>query len=357
LLDAGITVGELVMNPPLAAPCDREQPWGCDFAHVQQTIAHAVAKGVKHQTLYVDDPLQPLALWQQEGVELALWFAPHGVHPTLGELSINDTSMFMRLQVGDVVHAFTGDMNVTAGDHLLAQLGPKLKADVLKVPHHAAESTVSNAFFNAVSPTHAWVSSHVGLWCSERSRRVKDQLKAMQAKKHVMGLHGDVLVRHYSDRATVWSSTKNHESDCGSYLARLVEGLDPVVWSKFELSVDRVSPTVWGGVDALSIRGWQFPHDKNQRQWKPGLGLLNEVTGAMEVFSGWPTLRQDVPKHFPDSQLRNADVGVDFVIPYGLLSQGRYALVMTRYHDGKVIASKTNQSIEFEGGTWKLSAP
>lgn len=57
-------------------------------------------------------------------MELALWFAPHGVHPTLGELSINDTSLFMRLQVGEVVHAFTGDMNEAEGNYLLAQLGP-----------------------------------------------------------------------------------------------------------------------------------------------------------------------------------------------------------------------------------------
>lgn len=351
LLDAGITVGELVMNPPLPAPCDSEQPWGCDFAHVQQTIAHAVAKGVKHQTLYVDDPLQPLTLWQQDGVELALWFAPHGVHPTLGELSINDTSMFMRLQVGEVVHAFTGDMNVTEGDYLLAQLGPKLKADVLKLPHHGAEGTVSNGFLAAVAPTHNWVPSHSGLWCSSRSQRLRDWMAQQGVQSHVMGLHGDVLVRHFTDRAPVWQSARPSQRGCQDFFAGALTfpSVQPV-WAGFWHAVDQFQAVEWAGVPALQVRGWKIPHDEAFRAYAPAVALVNVGSGAVHVFEAQAVARHDVVKHFEQLSLDNADWGFSQLVPVDGLPPGRYELALVRHQHPHWLAVKTGRTVSVRAG-------
>lgn len=363
LLDAGITVGELVMNPPLPAACDREQPWGCDFAHVQQTIAHAVAKGVKHQTLYVDDPLQPLTLWQQDGVELALWFAPHGVHPTLGELSINDTSMFMRLQVGEVVHAFTGDMNVTEGDYLLAQLGPKLKADVLKLPHHGAEGTVSNGFLAAVAPSHNWVPSHAGLWCSSRSQRLRDWMAHRGVQNHVKGLHGDVLMRHFTDRAPVWQSGRPSQRGCHDFFAKSLplggnddwalasatpaasEPVNALVWADFWHSLDQLQAVEWAGVPALQVRGWKIPHEEAARAYAPAVALVNVVNGAVHVFEAQTQARQDVVKHFEQLTLDNADWGFSQLVPVDGLPPGRYELALVRHQHPHWLAVKTGRTV------------
>jgi len=126
LFNSAVTVGQLVMNLPIAKTCDAERPWGCDWDHVHQTIELARTRGVEHVELFLDDPKQPLSLWLQKDAELSLWFAPRPVHPVLAEVDINDMSMFMRLNVGDMVYAFTGDMNAAAGDYLVNQLGPRL---------------------------------------------------------------------------------------------------------------------------------------------------------------------------------------------------------------------------------------
>ena len=34
LFNSAVTVGQLVMNRPLAKTCDAERPWGCDWAHI-----------------------------------------------------------------------------------------------------------------------------------------------------------------------------------------------------------------------------------------------------------------------------------------------------------------------------------
>jgi hypothetical protein len=356
------------MNPPLPAACDREQPWGCDFAHVQQTIAHAVAKGAQHQTLYVDDPLQPLTLWQQDGVELALWFAPHGVHPTLGELSINDTSMFMRLQVGDVVHAFTGDMNETEGNYLLAQLGPKLKADVLKLPHHGAEGTVSNGCLAAVAPKHNWVPSHSGLWCSARSQRLRDWMAQQGVQSHVMGLHGDVLVRHFTDRAPVWQSAQPSQRGCHDFFAKALplgdtdewalasapaappEPVNAPVWAEFWHSLDQLQAVEWAGVPALQVRGWKIPHNETARAYAPAVALVSLDDGSVKVFEAQARARPDVLQHFPQLKLDAQHVGFEQLLAMDSLAPGRYELALVRHQHPKWKAMKTGRTVTVGAG-------
>lgn len=52
---------------------------------------------------------------------------------------------------------FTGDIEAKAEDKLVSKYGDKLKSDILKVAHHGAETSSSNAFLEAVAPKIALI--------------------------------------------------------------------------------------------------------------------------------------------------------------------------------------------------------
>ena len=367
LFKSPVTVGQLVMNRPLAKACDAERPWGCDLAHIEQTLAAARERSIEHTELFVDDPTQPLSLWRQDGAELSLWFAPRPEHPALGEVGINDMSMFMRLQVGERVHWFTGDMNVAAGDFLLTVLGPRLKGDVLKVPHHGAESTVSDAFLAAVAPTQSWVPTHAGLWCSLRSQRVRDWLQEHRVANHVMGLHGDTLLHYFRDREPLWQTQQPLQHDCHAHLAKRLEavqtdnrsvasvgaGVDKGqrktgrdgAWVESWYALDKVTPISWAGVPALQVVGWQIAHDTKARAYAPAVALLSLDDGAWHVFDANVESRPDVVKHFGTLKLPSHDVGFGLVLPTADLPKGRYELALVRHQHPNWQATKTGRTL------------
>jgi competence protein ComEC len=70
----------------------------------------------------------------------------------------NDNSLVLRVTMGERAILFTGDIEGHAEAALLAQ-GTRLRADVLKVPHHGSRTSSSDAFLRAVSPTLAVISA------------------------------------------------------------------------------------------------------------------------------------------------------------------------------------------------------
>lgn len=52
---------------------------------------------------------------------------------------------------------FTGDIEAKAEEKLVSKYGDKLKSDILKVAHHGAETSSSNAFLEAVAPKIALI--------------------------------------------------------------------------------------------------------------------------------------------------------------------------------------------------------
>lgn len=214
LLDSSIEIKRLYFNIPLKSSCDREIPWGCDYDHVLNVIEAAKSKGIEHRELFVDNPLQPIELLKDKNVLLTLLWAPHGSHEQLGEIDINDMSMVMRLAVSGTSYLLTGDLNKAGAALLAAKLGERLKSDILKVPHHAAESTAGDEFLKAVDPTYAIVPTHSELWCSERSKRVRELLQNSGVKTYTMDFSGDVVVRNFVGRAPVWSVERRTLGSC-----------------------------------------------------------------------------------------------------------------------------------------------
>jgi competence protein ComEC len=194
LLEEGIGVGELLMNEPLREVCDQERPWGCDFEHVQKTLGRYRRKGVPVRPLRAGD-----VLYDRREVRLEVLFAYDGVSTPVGRTDVNDTSAILLLVHGRTKALFTGDLNRALGAHL-ARSGSRLEADILKVPHHGAESVAPNEFFDRVAPRLALAPSPTTLWQSDRNRRVREHLEARGVETLVSGLHGTVTVRLRADR-------------------------------------------------------------------------------------------------------------------------------------------------------------
>lgn len=99
-----------------------------------------------------------------------LYFPTAGEHFAYGSFSLdvlgpvavypdpNDNSLVLRLMCGKHSVLFCGDMEEKAEQDLL-ESGSVLSADVLKVAHHGSDTSTSEAFLRAVSPTWAVISS------------------------------------------------------------------------------------------------------------------------------------------------------------------------------------------------------
>jgi beta-lactamase superfamily II metal-dependent hydrolase len=344
-----VSVGELVMNTPDAARCNTERPWGCDLAHVASTLERWASRGVKHRQLHVNDPKQAQREWQGGAMRLDVLWAPTGVHPVLGAVNINDMSMVMRLQVGEQVMLFTGDLNVAGGAHLLAQLGPVgLKADVLKVPHHGAESTVSDGVFKAISPTHALVPSPASLWCSLRSQRIRDTLKQLKTETYVMGLHGDVMVRHFTDRPAQWSSSRPVQTDCQTHLGPRLPNWEQLVWGDMHFALDQIVVLEWQGMPALKAKGWKFSQNPDEREHAPALALQHEQDQRLFAFGARAMDRPDVYRHFAKERLGAGQAGFELVLSLEDVPPGPYKVVLLRHKGSKARAVDTGKRIEVQ---------
>lgn len=70
---------------------------------------------------------------------------------------VNDLSLVLMVQYGDIRFLFTGDMEREAELDLIEN-GTDLKADVLKVGHHGSYSSTSYLFLRQVMPTYGVIS-------------------------------------------------------------------------------------------------------------------------------------------------------------------------------------------------------
>ncbi|MFN2351918.1 MAG: hypothetical protein ABR497_08225 [Kiritimatiellia bacterium] len=112
-----------------------------------------------------------------------------GFHP-----DVNELSLVARLRHGSTTALLTGDLNKALGRHLLATVPEALRCEILKVPHHGAESMADNEFFRHAAPVDALVSVPSGIWATERCRRTRDILAELKTRIWVSGVHGHVTV-------------------------------------------------------------------------------------------------------------------------------------------------------------------
>lgn len=114
----------------------------------------------------LSSPRQGESLVLGAGLSLTFWQglaeASHSHPGEAGpEENINNQSLVVQLQHQQVTFLFAGDIEAEAEQTLLAQVGTRLKADILKIPHHGSDTSSGEAFLQAVQPREAIVSAGV----------------------------------------------------------------------------------------------------------------------------------------------------------------------------------------------------
>ncbi|MGE5849073.1 MAG: DNA internalization-related competence protein ComEC/Rec2 [Candidatus Methylomirabilota bacterium] len=116
----------------------------------------------------------------------------------------NDTSMVLRLRIGEQAALLTGDVE-REGETALLRRPAALQAKVLKVPHHGSRTSSSEAFLAAVRPEVALVS------CGYRNRfnhphpEVVERYRALGVRLYRTDLHGAINVEMRPEGIRVWS--------------------------------------------------------------------------------------------------------------------------------------------------------
>ncbi len=98
----------------------------------------------------------------------------------LGETSLNNTSLVLKLHYGETSFLFTGDIQKETEDILISDR-TDLRADVLKVAHHGSKYSTQESFLEVVKPAAAVISvgkNNFGHPASQVVDRIeKDQIK------------------------------------------------------------------------------------------------------------------------------------------------------------------------------------
>lgn len=97
-------------------------------------------------------------------------------------LNLNNTSVAMRMQFGDVSFFFSGDAEADAEEGMVRQYGGFLKSALLKTGHHGSNTGSTQDFLNAVQPRWAVISVGRLNNFGHPSREVIARLQEMQTE-------------------------------------------------------------------------------------------------------------------------------------------------------------------------------
>lgn len=119
---------------------------------------------------------------------------------------LNNTSVVCRLTYGEHAFLFTGDCEEQGEASILNRRGLDLSADVLKVGHHGADTSTSDAFLLAVDPDIALISVGAGNDYGHPSPSTMEKLAYSGAEIYRTDICGDIVVT--SDGKTLKVSTE-----------------------------------------------------------------------------------------------------------------------------------------------------
>jgi len=193
IIRAGIAIDKVILNVPDKRSADLEIPWGCDLNDVQSVLAELRARKIPYTTPKAGDRIYEYKTRDRVIVSLDIICAYDGVHSPIGLTDVNDTSIVLRLSHGPTRVLFSGDLNQKLGAYLVAS-GVDLRADILKAPHHGAETTVPDAFYTKVHASAVLVPASKALWLSARCMRTRNYFYNAGVPAYVSGLRGNVTV-------------------------------------------------------------------------------------------------------------------------------------------------------------------
>lgn len=106
---------------------------------------------------------------------------------------LNDGSIEMRVEFGNVDFMFTGDGETGAEQGILAR-GHKVNAKIMKLGHHGSKTSTTSEFFKSVSPEVAIYSAGKGNSYGHPSKEVVDRVQGAGVKLYGTDTHGTVVV-------------------------------------------------------------------------------------------------------------------------------------------------------------------
>jgi len=196
-------------------PTEQQMKWewyGGDY----QDLLKIRELAAKHGT-----PISPIKQGDtfifDEQSSMEVLYVYDGIHTPVGHTDINDMSAITLIRDGKNRFLLTGDLNKKLGAWL-AEHGKNLKADVIKIPHHGTEDLAPNAFFEKVAPRDIIVTSPRDLWCSKRSKRIRDLAAKHHYGVYVNGIQGNITVTSCGNSYTIQTEKKRApvcESDGG----------------------------------------------------------------------------------------------------------------------------------------------
>jgi competence protein ComEC len=107
---------------------------------------------------------------------------------------LNNTSVVCRLTYGEHAFLFTGDCEEQGEASILNRRGLDLSAGVLKVGHHGADTSTSDAFLLAVDPDIALISAGSGNDYGHPHQSVTQKLVYSGAEIYRTDICGDIVV-------------------------------------------------------------------------------------------------------------------------------------------------------------------
>ncbi len=215
LINAGIKVDRVACNLPASREqMDREHQNTplADWDDVMSVLQFLHQKQIPYFRPKAGDRLIEVPLAHGLVATLDVVCLYDGVHTPIGETSINDTSIIVRLSHGPIRALFTGDLMSPLATWL-AKSNFDLAADLLKVQHHGAYWSGPDKFFIRVNPKAALVPAPKELWVSLLDKRIRDYLSEHHIPTYVSGINGNVTVIMTTKGFTIQAEHQEEKSE------------------------------------------------------------------------------------------------------------------------------------------------
>ena len=132
---------------------------------------------------------------------------------------INNTSIVLRIEYGDLAFLFTGDMEGEAELELI-KTGVNLKADVIKVGHHGSYSSSWYQFLRAVQPTYGVISCGRNNEYGHPHESVLSRYRDADVKLYRTDMQGHIVCRSDDGKTLTFTTQMNPDANTNPTAAK-----------------------------------------------------------------------------------------------------------------------------------------
>jgi len=131
------------------------------------------------------------------------------LHGVASAANLNDTSLVLRLEYGQISILFMGDAEQSVEQLLLTTSAGKLRSTLLKIGHHGSATSSSLPFLNAVHPEAAIYTAGGGNNYGHPHESTLNNFASVGARVYGTDLHGTIIVHSDGSIATITTAIAN----------------------------------------------------------------------------------------------------------------------------------------------------